>query len=91
MEGREPFSINVGGKLLFFSMILCVFGVLALVLLPLGTMLAPPAPPPAEGAAPAPGLIGAFIPGIGVIVAALIFAVLAGLLLGYGKSRHPDA
>ena len=90
MEGREPFSINVGGKLLFFSMLLCVFGVLVLVLLPVGTLLMP-APPPAEGAAPAPGLIGAFIPGIGVIVAALIFAVFAGLLLGYGKNKHPDA
>lgn len=90
MEGREPFSINVGGKLLFFSMILCVFGVLALVLLPLGTMFTPPAPP-VEGAEPGPGLVGALIPGIGVIVAALIFAVLAGLLLGYGKNKHPDA
>lgn len=85
MEGREPFSRNVGSKLLFVAFLLLVFGVIALVLLALGSVFAPP--PPA-GAEPGPGIVGAIMPGIILIVVAAIVGVLAGLMLGYDRARH---
>lgn len=63
-EHRETFAEDVGGKLLLFATMMAVFGVIMLVLLPLGAALAPqpPAPPatvqtqsaPATPESPAP-------------------------------------
>lgn len=88
MEGHDPFSRNVGSKLLFLALMLLVFGVIALVLMPLGSMFAPP---PAAGAEPGSGIIGAIVPGLILIVVAAVVAVLAGLLLGYDKARHEQS
>lgn len=64
-EHRETFAEDVGGKLLLLASMLAVFGVIALVLMPLGTALAPQPPTematvqaegtsaPAEATAPA--------------------------------------
>lgn len=85
MDGREPFSRNVGSKLLFLAYMLIVFGVIALVLMPVGAMFAPP---PAPGAEPGPGIVGAFMPGIILLVVAAVVTVVAGLLLGYDRARN---
>lgn len=85
MEAREPFSRNAGSKLLFGAFLLFVFGVIALILMPLGAMFGPPPPPGAEAG---PGIIGALMPGIILIVVAALLGALAGLMLGYDKARH---
>jgi hypothetical protein len=51
---RETFSEDVGGKLLLGASLLAVFGVIALILMPLGAAFAPSGPPPAVPAATAP-------------------------------------
>ena len=92
-EYRESFGEDVGGKLLLFASILIVFGILALILLPIGSAFAPAPPPPEAGAAAAPaggGIVGALLPGIGMIVVGLIFGALGGLLLGYAKAHHEE-
>jgi len=53
-EHRETFGEDVGGKLLLLASMLAVFGVIALVLMPLGAAFAPPPAPPAAAAAAAP-------------------------------------
>lgn len=61
-EHRESFSEDVGSKLLMLASFLAVFGIIALILMPLGAAFAPSGPPPAttaaapvEGAAPEGG------------------------------------
>jgi hypothetical protein len=86
---RETFSEDVGGKLLLLASMLAVFGVIALVLMPLGAAFAPPpevAPP--EGSPPA--IVGAIMPGLVMLVAAAIVGACAGLLLGYAKARAEE-
>lgn len=51
---RESFSEDVGGKLLLGASMLAVFGVVALILMPLGAAFAPSGPPSAAPAATAP-------------------------------------
>ncbi len=52
---RETFGEDVGGKLLLLASLLAVFGVLALILMPLGAAFAPPPTPPAAEATATPG------------------------------------
>jgi hypothetical protein len=87
---RERLSEDVGGKLLMLASILAVFGLIALVLMPLGAMFAPPpevAPP--EGSPPA--IVGAIMPGLIMLVVAAIIGALAGLMLGYAQARAEEA
>jgi ABC-type glycerol-3-phosphate transport system permease component len=49
-EHHEGFASDVGGKLLLISALLAIFGVIALVLMPLGAAFAPPPTPPAATA-----------------------------------------
>jgi len=53
-EHREGFADDVGGKLLLIAGLVAIFGVLALILMPLGAAFAPPANPPAVTAAATP-------------------------------------
>jgi hypothetical protein len=50
---RETFSEDVGSKLLLLASMLAVFGVIALILMPLGAAFAPAGPAPAAATAPA--------------------------------------
>lgn len=55
-EHRETFSEDVGSKLLMLASFLAIFGIIALILMPLGAAFAPSGPPPAvETVAPAEG------------------------------------
>jgi len=90
-EYHESFGEDVGSKLLMLAAFLVLFGVIALILLPLGTAFAPAPPPAPDAAAAAPaggGIVGALMPGIITIIAGLVFGVIAGLLLGAAKARH---
>lgn len=53
-EYHESFGEDVGGKLLLFASLLAVFGVVALILMPLGAAFAPPPSPPAAHATATP-------------------------------------
>ena len=46
-QHRETFSEDVGSKLLLLASMLAVFGIIALILMPLGAAFAPSGPPPA--------------------------------------------
>jgi hypothetical protein len=54
-EHRETFGEDVGGKLLLLASMLAVFGIVALILMPLGTAFAPPPTPPAAADTATPG------------------------------------
>lgn len=58
-EHRETFSEDVGSKLLLLASMLAVFGVIALILMPLGAAFAPAGPPPAAAAPASPAAEGA--------------------------------
>ncbi len=93
-QHREPFSVDVGSKLLLVSVLLLVFGVLALVLRPALTAMAPtppPAPEAAAAAAPAgpPAIVSAIFPGLMLIIVSVVAGVLAGIFLGYAENKHP--
>lgn len=90
MLHRESLSEDVGGKLLLLASMLAVFGVVALVLMPLGAAFAPPpevAPP--EGTPPA--MVGAIMPGLIMLVIAAVVGASAGLLLGHAQARAKEA
>lgn len=61
-EHRESLSEDVGGKLLLLASMLAVFGVLALVLMPLGAAFAPAGPPPAATSSATPAATPAETP-----------------------------
>ena len=87
---RETLSEDVGGKLLLLASMLALFGVIALVLMPLGAMFAPPpAVAPPEGTPPA--IVGAVMPGLILLVVAAVVGALAGLLLGHARARAEEA
>lgn len=90
MVHRETLSEDVGSKLLLLASMLAVFGVIALVLMPLGAMFAPPSPVPAPEGAP-PAIVGAIMPGLIMLVVAAIVGALAGLLLGLAQARAEQA
>lgn len=82
-EEREGFAVDVGGKLLFGAMMLVVFGVIALVLMPIASLLGPGAPDQPFIAR----LIGGLMPGLIVVVVGVVLGALGGLLLGYA-AKH---
>lgn len=84
-EHPEPFSVDVGSKLLLGAILLSVFGVLALILLPVATAFAPATEPDAGLGR----IIGAVFPGIGLLLVALVLGVIAGILLGYAHNKYP--
>jgi len=79
---HEPCSIDVGSKLLLVAILLMVFGVLATILMPVMSMMAP-------GATPA-SVIGAVVPGIAMLLGGIVFGVIAGIFLSYAKRKYPD-
>lgn len=90
MLHRESFSEDVGGKLLLLASMLAVFGVVALVLMPLGAAFAPP-PEVATPEGSPPAMVGAIMPGLITLVVAAIAGVLAGLPLGHAQARAEEA
>lgn len=82
-EQREGFAVDVGSKLLFGAIMLMVFGVIALVLMPIGALLGPAAPDQPFIAR----LIGGLMPGLIVVVISVVLGALGGLLLGYA-AKH---
>ena len=72
-EQHEGFALDVGSKLLFGAIMLTVFGVIALVMVPLATF----------GMENGPGIM----PGLIVLVIAIVLGALGGLLLGYA-AKH---
>ena len=85
---HEPFSINVGSKLLLVAILLMVFGVMATILMPLMTAFAPAAPGSPGGPA---AIIGAIVPGIGLLLGGIVVGVIAGIFLGYAQKKYPGA
>lgn len=55
-EHREGFADDVGGKLLLLAALLAIFGVIALVLMPLGAAFAPPPAAPVAEATASPAV-----------------------------------
>ncbi len=83
-EQRESFAVDVGSKLLFGAIMLFVFGFIALVLMPVASLLGP-APPDQPFIA---RLVGGLMPGLIVIVISVVLGALAGLLLGYAAKHE---
>ena len=86
-EHPEPFSINVGSKLLFAAVMLIGLGVVAAILLPVLTAFGP-------SSAPAAGpeqIVGAVMPGIMLLIAGVVIGVIAGIFLGYAHGKYPRA
>lgn len=91
---RETLSEDVGGKLLLLASMLAVFGMIALLLMPLGAAFAPPPEVAAtDVAAPEgpPAIVGAIMPGLVMLVVAAIVGACAGLLLGHARARAEEA
>ncbi len=90
---RETLSEDVGGKLLLLASMLAVFGMIALVLMPLGAAFAPPPEVTSDAAMPEgpPAIVGAIMPGLFMLVVAAIVGACAGLLLGHAKARAEEA
>lgn len=82
-EHPEPFSINVGSKLLFGAIMLMGLGIIAAVLLPVMTAFGP--------AAGLEQIIGAVMPGVMLLVAGVVLGVIAGIFLGYAHGKYPAA
>lgn len=80
-EHPEPFSINVGGKLLFGAVMLLGLGVIGAILGPLLTAFSPGAAPETIAAAVGPGLM---LIGVG-----LVLGIIAGIFLGYANGKYP--
>ncbi len=55
-EHHEGFADDVGGKLLLLAALLAIFGVIALVLMPLGAAFAPPPAAPVAEATASPAV-----------------------------------
>jgi hypothetical protein len=90
---RETLSEDVGGKLLLLASMLALFGVIALVLMPLGAAFAPPPEVVPDAALPEgpPAIVGAIMPGLVMLVVAAIVGACAGLLLGHARARAEEA
>lgn len=80
-EHPEPFSINVGSKLLFGAIMLMGLGVVAAILVPVLTAFSPGAGPEQIG--------GAVMPGIILLIVGLVLGVIAGIFLGYARGKYP--
>ena len=82
-EHPDPFSINVGSKLLFGAIMLLGLGVVGAILGPLLTAFGP-------GANPA-GIAAAVGPGLMLIGAGLVLGIIAGIFLGYANGKYPPS
>ena len=82
-EHGDPFSINVGSKLLFGAIMLMGLGVIGAILGPLLTAFGPNASPEAIGGAVGPGLM--------LIGAGLVLGIIAGIFLGYANGKYPPS
>lgn len=82
-EHPDPFSINVGSKLLFGAIMLLGLGVIGAILGPLLIAFGPGANP--EGIAAAAG------PGLMLIGAGLVLGIIAGIFLGYANGKYPPS
>lgn len=82
-EHPDPFSINVGSKLLFGAIMLMGLGAIGAILGPLLTAFGPGAGPEAIG--------GAAMPGIMLIIAGVVLGIIAGIFLGYAHGKYPPS
>lgn len=82
-EHQDPFSVNVGSKLLFGAIMLMGLGVIAAILLPAATAFGP-------GANPA-GIAAAVGPGLMLIGAGIVLGIIAGIFLGYANGKYPTS
>lgn len=82
-EHPEPFSINVGGKLLFGAIMLIGLGVIVTILAPVLTAFSPGAGPEQIGSAAVPGII--------MLLVGLVLGVIAGIFLGYAHGKYPPS
>ncbi len=83
VEHPDPFSINVGSKLLFGAVILMGLGVVGAILGPVLIAFGP-------GASPE-GIVAAVGPGLMLIGAGLVLGIIAGIFLGYANGRYPPS
>ena len=82
-EHPDPFSVNVGSKLLFGAIMLMGLGLIGAILGPLLTAFSPNATPETIG--------GAVGPGIMLIGAGLVLGIIAGIFLGYAHGKYPPS
>lgn len=72
-EHPDPFSVNVGSKLLFGAIMLMGLGLVGAILGPLLT----------------PGGVFAVVPGLALIGGGIVLGILAGIFLGYANGKYP--
>lgn len=82
-EHPDPFSVNVGSKLLFGAIMLLGLGLIGAILGPVLTALGPGAAPEAIAAAVGPGLM--------LIGAGVVLGIIAGIFLGYANGKYPPS
>ncbi len=82
-EHPDPFSVNVGSKLLFGAIMLLGLGLIGAILGPVLTAFGPGAAPEAIAAAVAPGLM--------LIGAGVVLGIIAGIFLGYANGKYPPS
>lgn len=79
----DPFSVNVGSKLLFGAIMLMGLGLIGAVLGPVLTAFSPGATPEAIGGAAGPGIM--------LLVAGVVLGIIAGIFLGYANGKYPPS
>ncbi|CAN7367993.1 hypothetical protein LJR016_002107 [Devosia sp. LjRoot16] len=82
-EHPDPFSVNVGSKLLFGAIMLMGLGLIGAILGPLLTAFGPNASPEAIG--------GAVGPGIMLLIGGVVLGIIAGIFLGYANGKYPPS
>jgi uncharacterized membrane protein len=82
-EHPDPFSVNVGSKLLFGAIMLMGLGVIGVILGPLLIAFGPNAS--------AEAIAGAIGPGIILLIVGLVLGIIAGIFLGYANGKYPPA
>jgi uncharacterized membrane protein len=82
-EHPDPFSVNVGSKLLFGAIMLMGLGLIGAILGPVLTAFGPGANPEA--------IAGAVGPGLMLIGAGLVLGIIAGIFLGYANGKYPPS
>jgi hypothetical protein len=83
VEHPDPFSVNVGSKLLFGAIMLVGLGVIGAILGPLLTAFGPSANPA--------GIVAAVGPGLMLIGGGVVLGIIAGIFLGYANGKYPPS